>query len=36
LTVAEIMRKAGVEQELAPEILDLVGLLDKYAVIEKI
>jgi len=36
LTVAEIMRKAGVEQELAPEILDLVQLLDKYAVLEKV
>ena len=35
LTVAEIMRKAGVEAELAPEILDLVQLLDKYEVLEK-
>ena len=35
LTVAEIMRKAGVEVELAPEILDLVQLLDKYEVLEK-
>ncbi len=35
LTVAEIMRKAGVEGELAPEILDLVQLLDKYGVLEK-
>jgi len=36
LTVAEIMRKAGVEETLAPEVLDLVGMLDKYAVIEKV
>jgi len=36
LTIAEIMRKAGVEAELAPEILDLIQLLDKYAVIEKL
>jgi hypothetical protein len=36
LTVAEIMRKAGVEETLSPEILDLVQLLDKYAVLEKI
>jgi hypothetical protein len=35
LTVAEIMHKAGVEAELAPEILDLVQLLDKYEVLEK-
>jgi hypothetical protein len=35
LTVAEIMRKAGVEEALAPEVLDLVQLLDKYAVLEK-
>jgi hypothetical protein len=34
LTVAEIMRKAGVEEALAPEVLDLVQLLDKYAVLE--
>lgn len=34
LTVAEIMRKAGVEEVLAPEVLDLVQLLDKYNVIE--
>ena len=36
LTVAEIMRKAGVEEALAPEVLDLVQMLDKYAVIEKV
>ena len=36
LTVAEIMRKAGVEAALAAEILDLVQLLDKYAVLEKV
>lgn len=34
LTVAEIMQKAGVDAELAPEILDLVQLLEKYEVIE--
>ncbi len=34
LSVAEIMRKAGVDDALAPEILDLVQLLEKYAVIE--
>jgi len=36
LTVAEIMRKAGVEETLSPEVLDLVQLLDKYAVLEKV
>jgi DNA-binding MarR family transcriptional regulator len=34
LPVAEIMRKAGLEEAMAPEILDLVQLLEKYAVIE--
>lgn len=34
LTVAEIMQKAGVEAALAPEILDLVQLLEKFEVIE--
>jgi len=34
LTVAEIMQKAGLETALAPEILDLVQLLEKYGVIE--
>lgn len=34
LTVTEIMQKAGVDAELAPEILDLVQLLEKYEVIE--
>jgi len=34
LTIAEIMRKAGVEEALAPEILDLVQLLDKFEVLE--
>ena len=34
LTIAEVMRKANVETELAPEILDLVQLLEKYKVIE--
>jgi hypothetical protein len=29
-----IMQKAGVEPELAPEILDMVQLLEKYNVIE--
>jgi predicted transcriptional regulator len=36
LTVTEIMRKAGVDQELAPEILDLVQLLGKYNVVESL
>jgi predicted transcriptional regulator len=34
LTVAEIMQKASVDAALAPEILDLVQLLEKYGVIE--
>lgn len=34
LTVTEIMQKAGVDADLAPEILDLVQLLEKYEVIE--
>ncbi|HSB65133.1 MAG TPA: hypothetical protein VLD65_01060 [Anaerolineales bacterium] len=34
LTVDEIMRKAGVDESLAPEIIDLVQLLKKYNVIE--
>ena len=34
LSLADIMHKAGVEQELAPEILDIVELLEKYGVIE--
>jgi dipeptidyl aminopeptidase/acylaminoacyl peptidase len=36
LTVAEIMQKAGVEENLASEILDLVQLLEKYEVIESL
>src|SRR4030066_2373801 len=36
LTVAEIMQKAGIEEVLAPEILDLVQLLEKYNVIESL
>ena len=36
LTVTEIMRKAGLEENLAPEILDLVQLLEKYGVIESL
>lgn len=36
LTVTEIMRKARVEQELAPEIFDLVQLLERYNVIENL
>lgn len=36
LTISDIMQKAGVEESLAPEILDLVQLLEKYAVIENI
>ncbi len=34
LTVSEIMQKAGVTDELSPELLDLVDLLEKYKVIE--
>ena len=36
LSVAEIMQKAGIDESLAAEILDLVQLLDKYNVIDKI
>lgn len=34
LSIEVIMQKAGIEPELAPEILDLVQLLEKYNVIE--
>jgi len=34
LPIADIMRKAGIEDALAPEILDLVQMLDTYRVIE--
>lgn len=34
LMVDEIMQKAGIDQSLAPEIIDLVQLLEKYSVIE--
>ena len=34
LSVAGIMKKAGIEETLAPEILDLVQLLERYEVIE--
>jgi len=34
LTVAEIIRKAGVDEDVTPEILDIVDLLEKYEVIE--
>ena len=34
LTVDEIMQKANIDQSLAPEIIDLVQLLEKYNVIE--
>lgn len=34
LTVEEVMRKAGIDQSLAPEIVDLIQLLEKYDVIE--
>jgi predicted transcriptional regulator len=36
LTVDEIMQKAGIKEQLAPEVLDLVQLLEKYMVIESI
>ena len=34
LTIAEIARKAGVDQDVIPEILDIVNVLEKYDVIE--
>lgn len=34
LSIADIMQKAGVDEQLAPEILDLVQMLEKYKVIE--
>jgi predicted transcriptional regulator len=34
LSIDDIMQKSGVESDLAPEILDLVQLLEKYEVIE--
>ena len=34
LSIADIMGKAGINEELAPEILDIVELLEKYGVIE--
>jgi len=34
LTISDIMQKAGIDETLAPEILDLVQLLEKYNVIE--
>jgi predicted transcriptional regulator len=34
LTVAEIIRKAGVNEEVIPEILDIVEVLEKHGVIE--
>jgi predicted transcriptional regulator len=34
LAIADIMHKAGIEENLAPEVVDLVQLLEKYAVIE--
>jgi len=34
MTVAEIMQKAGVDESLAPEVLDLVQYLEKYEVVE--
>lgn len=34
LTIEEIMHKAGVDESLAPEIIDLVQLLEKFNVIE--
>jgi len=36
LSVAGIMKKAGIEESLAPEILDLVQLLERYEVIESV
>lgn len=34
LSIAQIMQKAAIEETIAPEILDLVQLLEKYEVIE--
>lgn len=34
LTIAEIVRKAGVDEDVIPEILDIVNVLEKYEVIE--
>lgn len=34
LSIEDIMQKAGIHQDLAPEILDLIQLLEKYRVIE--
>jgi len=36
LSIAEIMRKASIDEPLAPEIIDLVQLLDRYGVIERV
>jgi predicted transcriptional regulator len=36
LSIAEIMQKSGIDESIAPEILDLVQLLEKYEVIEYI
>jgi len=36
LTVDEIMQKAGIDPNLAPEIVDMVQLLEKYNVIETV
>lgn len=35
MSVADIMQKAGVDESLAPEVLDLVQLLERYDVIER-
>ncbi len=34
LTIAEIIQKSGVDEDVIPEILDIVDLLEKYEVIE--
>ena len=36
LSVADIMKKAGIEKEMASEILDMVQLLEKHNVIEQL
>ena len=36
LSITEIMQKAGIDPTLAPEIIDLVQLLEKYKVIENL
>ena len=34
LTISEIIRKSGVDEEVTPEILDIINELEKHEVIE--